>query len=151
MRAIGADGSISSGSSSTWAPVKRIGFVPNRQVGVNFRIEGYEPFSATYSSPGPGEQRVEHVTFTRISLASLHVRLIASDGTSIPQAAFGFFLQPPAGQPAPLSPIFSREANPSSTKKRTFSVNAGSKATLKLASRRPGNERGNMATSEWSV
>jgi hypothetical protein len=110
MRAIGADGSMSSGSSSTWAPVKRIGFVPNRQVGVNFRIDGYEPYSATYSSPGPGEQRVEHVTFTRISLASLHVRLIASDGTSIPQAAFGFFLQPPAGGVVPISPTFSRQA-----------------------------------------
>ena len=37
-----------------------------------------------------------------------------------------------------LPPTFSREANPSSTRNRTFSVNAGSKATLKLASRRPG-------------
>lgn len=101
---------IGSGSSSSWAPVKRIGFVPSWQYSVTFRIDGYEPYSGTYTSPGPGELRVEQVSFTRTSPATLHVHLTSQDGASIPQAAFGFFLQPPAGQPAPLSPTFSREA-----------------------------------------
>lgn len=110
MRITDSVGLIAGHSGTSWAPVKRIGFVPSWQYSVLFRIDGYEPYSATYTSPGPGELRVEQVSFTRTSLATLHVHLTSQDGATIQQAAFGFFLQPPPGQPALLYPTFSREA-----------------------------------------
>jgi len=97
-------------SGGPWAPVKRIGLFPNRQTHIAFRIEGYEPASGDYLTPGPGEQRVEELRFVHESFATLRVHLTAESGEPISQAAFGFFATPMDGGRAPSRATFSRDA-----------------------------------------
>jgi RNA polymerase sigma-70 factor (ECF subfamily) len=98
-------------TSSPWSSIQRIGFAPNREVSVTFRLDGYEPYSTSITTPGPGESLAEHVSFIPLSTATLHVHLTADDGAVIPEAGFGFFLQPTAGEPVPSSPSFMQAAD----------------------------------------
>lgn len=103
-------GSDSFGFSAPWSPVQRVGFAPNREAHLSFRIEGCEPFDANYTFPGPGEQRVEVVQLVPISPATLRVHLTTQTGEPVAQAAFGFFIDPPVGGQGPVPLAFSREA-----------------------------------------
>ena len=96
--------------SAPWSPVERIGFAPNGEALIRFRIEGYEPFSASYTFPGSGEEHVESIQLVPISPATLRVHLTTQDGDPIPQAAFGFFIDPPVQGQSRFSPDFSMEA-----------------------------------------
>ncbi len=102
------DGSLT--TSAPWSAIKRIGFAPNQESLVSFRMEGDEPISASYALPGPGEERVESVQPVPISAATLRVHLTTQAGDPIPQAAFGFFVDPPSPGQVRISPDFSQES-----------------------------------------
>ena len=76
-------GSDSFGFSAPWSPVQRIGFAPNREAHLSFRIEGCEPFEANFTFPGPGEQRIEVVQLVPISPARLRVHLTTQTGEPV--------------------------------------------------------------------